>query len=102
MALDPAGIALFSTVAGTIGLKVVDHTLTKGRVRIDDAANIRDELREEIKSNKEDIARLEAEVDRWRKEYYDLRDKYVQIQTELTIALRELKEKKGLDTDDSS
>jgi predicted nuclease with TOPRIM domain len=89
---DPAWIALIGTVTGTVGLKVAEHYLGRGRVRIDDAAKIRDELREQIASNKTEMKDLEDEVDRWRKEYYDLRDKYIALQTELTLALQQIKD----------
>lgn len=89
---DPAWIALGGTIIGTVGLKVAEHYLGKGRVKIDDAAKIRDELRLEIVANKEEIRKLEADVDRWKNDYYDLRDKYVQLQTELTLALQKIKD----------
>jgi len=89
---DPAWIALAGTIAGTLGLKVAEHFLGKGRVKIDDAAKIRDELRLEIAANKEEIEKLEILVDKWRSEYYDLRDRYVQLQTELTLALQKIKD----------
>lgn len=89
---DPAWIALAGTVVGTIGLKVAEHFLGKGRIKIDDAAKIRDELRLEITANKQEIKELEDEVEKWRADYYDLRDKYIQLQTELTLALQKIKD----------
>jgi chromosome segregation ATPase len=89
---DPAWIALLGTVAGTIGLKVAEHFLGKGRIKIDDAAKIRDELRLEITANKQEIKELEDDVEKWRADYYDLRDKYIQLQTELTLALQQIKD----------
>ena len=88
---DPAWIALAGTLAGTIGLRGAEHFLSKGRVKIDDAAKIRDELRLEITSNKEEIRALEAEVDKWRAAYLDLRDENIAKQTELTLALEKVK-----------
>jgi len=90
--LDPAWIALIGTVVGTVGLKVAEHFLGKGRIKIDDAARIRDELRQEITANKQEIKELEDEVEKWRADYYDLRDKYIQLQTELTLALQKIKD----------
>lgn len=90
--LDPAWIAVMGTAVGTVGLKVAEHFLGKGRIKIDDAAKIRDELRIEIKSNKEEIKELEDDVEKWRADYYDLRDKYIQLQTELTLALQQIKD----------
>lgn len=91
MALDPAWIALVATICGGVGLKVTEHWLGRNKVKVDDAARIRDELRLEITANKEEIKQLEADVAKWRDEYYDLRDKYVELQTQLTIAIEKIK-----------
>lgn len=90
--MDPALLALVGTVVGTIGLRVIEHWLTRGKVKIDDAARIRDELRMEVTSQREEIKQLETDAIKWRNEYYDLRDKYIQLQTELTLALRTLQD----------
>lgn len=90
-ALDPAWIALIGTLFGGIGLKVADHYLSKKRTRVDDASRIRDELRSEIDSQREEIIRLETERDKWRLDYYDLRDKFRELQTDLSLALQDIK-----------
>lgn len=87
MALDPAWIALIATICGGVGLKVTEHWLGRSKVRVDDAARIRDELRLEITANKEEIKQLESEVTKWRDEYYDLRDKYTEQQTKFVMEL---------------
>lgn len=87
MALDPAWIALIGTLCGGIGLKMAEHWLGRNKVKVDDAARLRDELRLEITAQREEIKQLEADVDKWRKEYYDLRDKFAALQAELTLAL---------------
>lgn len=92
MALDPAWIALIATVCGGVGLKVTEHWLGRSKVRVDDAARIRDELRLEITAQREEIKQLETDVNRWRDEYYDLRDKYRELQTQLTLAIEKIKE----------
>jgi len=91
MALDPAWIALIGTIFGGAGLKAAESWLGKNRVKVDDAARIRDELRLEITAQREEIKQLEEDVDKWRGEYYNLRDKYVELQTELTLALEKIK-----------
>lgn len=88
--MEVAWIALIGTVFGGVGLKIVDHYLSKNRVRIDDAARIRDELRIEITSLREEVGKLEAERDRWRADYYDLRDKIADLQAQVTL-LKQLK-----------
>ena len=91
MALDPAWIALIGTVCGGVGLKLTEHWLGRNKVKVDDAARIRDELRSEIATQREEIRQLETDVDKWRSEYYDLRDKYMALQTELTLSLQKIR-----------
>lgn len=98
MAIDPAWIALIGTLCGGVGLKVAEHWLGRNKIRIDDASRIRDELRLEITAQREEIKQLEADVDKWREEYYNLRDKYINLQTELTLALQKIREEANLAT----
>ena len=81
--LDPAWIALFGAIFGGAGLKITEAWLGRNKVRVDDATQIRDELRLEITSQREEIKGLETEAHRWREEYYALRDKYMTLQLEL-------------------
>ncbi len=97
MAVDPALIALAGTVFGGVGLKVAEHWLGRNKLRVDDAAQIRDELRLEINAQREEIRLLEAEVIKWKNEYYDLRDKHIAVQTDLRLALEKIKESLPLD-----
>ena len=90
-AIDPAWIALIGTLMGGVGLKVTEHWLGKAKSSSDDAKQIREELRTQITSQKQEIQTLEDEVNEWRAKYYDLRDSYMKIQTELTIALEKIK-----------
>lgn len=92
MAVDPTVVALIGTLMGGVGLKVVEHWLGKNKVKVDDASRLRDELRLEITAQREEIKGLESEVDKWRKEYYDLFLKHTQVQTDLTIALQRIKD----------
>lgn len=88
--LDPAWIALIGTIFGGIGLKFAEKWLGRSKERFDDALQIRDELRIEINAQREEIKELEADVERWRAEYYNLRDAHIKIQTELTLAMENL------------
>lgn len=92
MSLDPAWIALIATVCGGVGLKVAEHWLGRNKVRVDDATQIRDELRLEIASLREENKALEAELTKWREEYFTVREKQVQLQTALTIALEKIRD----------
>ena len=94
-AIDPTLTAVVGTIFGGAGLRLVEHWLSRNKVRVDDAARIRDELRLEVIAQREEIKQLETDVDKWKGEYYNLRDKYIQIQTELTLALQRIKEEAG-------
>jgi predicted nucleic acid-binding Zn-ribbon protein len=87
MALDPAWIALIGTIFGGVGLKVAEHWLGKSKVKVDEAGRIRDELRLEITAQREEIKQLEADVDKWRDEYFNLKEKYLSLKSELDFAL---------------
>lgn len=89
--MDPAWIALIGTLFGGVVLKVTEHWLGRNRTSSDDAKQIREELRSQITSQKEEINELEDEVNEWRSKYYDLRDAYIKVQTELQIALEKIK-----------
>lgn len=91
MTLDPAWIALIGTLCGGIGLKVLEHWLGKSKVKIDDAARIRDELRIEITTQRTEIRELEALVDKWRTQYYALREEFIAEKTKYTLELDALK-----------
>lgn len=89
--LDPAWIALIGTLCGGVGLKILEHWLGKSKVKIDEAARMREELRGEVNAQKEEIRLLEAEVDKWRQDYYDLRDEFSEAKTNYIIQLEQLK-----------
>jgi predicted phage gp36 major capsid-like protein len=93
--IDPAWIALIGTVTGGVGLKAAEHYLSRSKVASDDATRIRDELRLQIADLKEENKGLEARLEATQKEWLDLRDKYMQVTTELTIALEKLKKSSG-------
>lgn len=90
MALDPTIIALIGTLMGGVGLKLAEHWLGRNRVKIDDATQLRDELRLELTALREENRQLEATVDKWRQEYYELLEKFIGIETELKIMKNEM------------
>lgn len=100
MALDPAWIALIGSAGGAIILKVTEHFLSQGEVKVSDAQHLRDELRIQIDNQRSDIQQLEKDVDEWKDKYYDLRDEHVKLQAELIVRLKEIKE--GIENDNSS
>lgn len=78
--LDPAWIAFLGAAFGGAGLKLIEHWLGKNRVKVSDAQQIRDELRQTVTDQKAEIAELEESRDKWQREYYDLRDKMLDLQ----------------------
>lgn len=102
--IDPAWIALIGTLCGGIGLKVLEHWLGKSKVKIDEASRLRDELRTQINTQGEEIKSLEEQLGKITREYYDLRDKYAELNTKYLIALEKIKSEaeqavRNLDTD---
>lgn len=88
--LTPTWIALFGTLMGGVGLKVVEHWLSRSKVRDDAAMQIRSELRTEIQSLKQELNNAEADLDKWRGKYYELMDQFIRVKGELETALRQL------------
>lgn len=94
MHIDPIWIALIGTLFGGAGLKILEHWLGKTKTKTDEATRLREELRIEIVAGREEIKELEAAVEKWKKEYYDLRDEVnilkVDYKIQLDILRREL------------
>lgn len=102
MTLDPVWIAFIGTICSGVGLKLAEHWLGRNKVKTDDAAQIRDELRLEITALREENKQLEAEVEVWKGKYYTLWEEFIKKQTELTIALRDLQKEIGGDSGDNN
>lgn len=89
---NSAFVALLGTIFGGAGLKLVESWLGKAKERAASEAGMREELRKEIQSLRdrldraaEEEKRLEALIDKWRGDYYNLRDEHQSTVTELTI-----------------
>lgn len=85
-------VALVGSIFGGAGLKIIESWLGRAKERATEAQTMRDELRTEIDSLRTQLEkgaaeekRLEAEIEKWRARYYDLRDEKQHIVTELTI-----------------
>lgn len=70
------------------GLKVIEYWLTKSKVKDDSAAAFRTELREEVKSLREELRSVESDLDKWRGKYYELMDQFIKVKGELDASLR--------------
>lgn len=89
---EPTIMAIIGAGVSAIILKAVEHFLGRAKERIDEGAKIRSELREQIDDMREEVRELETARDKWREDFYNLRDKYVELQVQLTMALEKIKD----------
>lgn len=90
--ITTAWIALIGTVLGGVGLKFVEHWLSRSKVRDDTAAQLRNELRTEIQGLKAELNNVESDLDKWRGKYYELMDNFIKVKSELETAMRQLQQ----------
>lgn len=88
--ITTAWIALIGTMLGGVGLKFVEHWLSRSKIRDDTATQLRNELRTEIQSLKQELNNVEADLDKWRGKYYELMDNFIKVKSELESAMRQL------------
>ena len=88
--ITTAWIALIGTVLGGVGLKFVEHWLSRSKVRDDTASQLRTELRTEIQGLKTELNNVESDLDKWRGKYYELMDNFNKVKSELETAMRQL------------
>ncbi|AST15419.1 hypothetical protein SEA_SAMISTI12_233 [Streptomyces phage Samisti12] len=88
--ITTAWIALIGTVLGGVGLKFVEHWLSRSKVRDDTASQLRNELRTEIQGLKTELNNVESDLDKWRGKYYELMDNFIKVKSELETAMRQL------------
>jgi chromosome segregation ATPase len=86
-----AVIALVGTLCGGLGLKLVEHWLGRNKARLDEASKIREELRDQIDDMRIVVREVETARDKWREDYFALREKYVELQAQLAGALEQLR-----------
>ena len=93
-------IALVGTIFGGAGLKITERWLNRAKEKNDTAKQIRDELRGDIETRRQEIIDLKAEVDKvekevneWQDKYYELRDKYSKLNALYEDALRQIQNK---------
>ena len=91
--ISQAWLALLGAVLGGSGLKFIEHWLNRSKVRDDAAAQMRVELRDEIKVLREELRTVEDELDKWRGKYYELMDEFMKAKGDLAEALRRAQEK---------
>ena len=76
MDLNPAVLAIIGTGLGGIFLKVTDSILSRNKNQVDQAAQIRTELRTDLQSLREEVRVMTEELDKWKSKYYVLLDQF--------------------------
>lgn len=74
-------IALIAALFGGGGLKALEHILNRNKERTDLATQLRDELRGEVNSLKEEVRTIDDDLDHWRKRYYRLLAHYHEVRS---------------------
>jgi len=85
--ISQAWLALLGALLGGSGLKFIEYWLSRSKVREDAAAQMRTELRDEIKVLREELRTVEDELDKWRGKYYELMDEFMKAKSDLAEAL---------------
>lgn len=78
-------LAAISAIVAGLGVKLIDLFINRGSVRIDEAQQIRLELREEAKKRAEEISELKDELFTWKERYYDILHQYEEVKLELEM-----------------
>lgn len=81
--MDTAWIALIGTIVGGAGLKTIEKFLARGGERIDTATDMRDELRKDLASSKDEARLLEKELDLWKEKYFQLLQEHLDTKSQL-------------------
>lgn len=84
-------IAAIGALSGTGVVKVIEHLLSRGKIKDDTATQFRIELRGEVSELKAELARVEDDLDIWKQKYYDLLGQFVQVKSELETALQQIR-----------
>ena len=86
-------IALLGTIFGGAGLEFIKRWLGKAKDKDDTATALRNELRGELTSLKQELAEVEKELDDWKAKYYDVVEKYLTVKIQYENALRQLSDR---------
>jgi len=81
--ISPGWLSLMGAIAGTSGLAIVEHWLSRSKEEDTLAADMRDELRSDITSLREELHKTTMALDEYRVKYFDLMEKYTLVKLEL-------------------
>lgn len=82
--MDAAWIALIGTLMGGAGLKFIEKFLARGTEKQDFATKMRDELRTDLNTTKEEVRQLEKEIDQWKEKYFLLLQEHLEVRSQVT------------------
>jgi len=80
--MDTAWIALIGTVFGGAGLKMIESVLSRGQSKSDAATAMREELRKESTSLREEMRVVEKDLDAWKEKYFLLLQDYLELKSQ--------------------
>jgi len=95
---EGAIIALAVAVITTLGVKVVEYIFKGLQDRRDKQNNMLVEKQKELDAVKAEIKEIERQLDEWKERVYSLRDEKSKVDTQLMIALDQIRR---LENDDS-
>jgi len=95
--ISQAWLALIGALLGGSGLKIIESWLNRSKVKDDAATNFRNELRQEVTSLREELRKVEEDLERWRAKYYELMDNFLKVKLQLDAALLQVKGMEELD-----
>jgi len=81
--ISQAWVALIAALLGGSGLKVIEYWLNKSKVEQDSAAAFRNELRDEVKTLRDELRKAESELDQWKAKYYELMDEFLKFRSNI-------------------
>lgn len=90
--ISQAWLALIGAILGGSGLKFIEHYLSRPKIKDDSAAAFRTELREEVRMLREELRRVESDLDAWRAKYYLLMDEFQAAKIDRDTALHRIQE----------
>lgn len=82
--LDTAWIALIGTVLGGTGLKLLESFLSRGQGKADAATSMREELRKESTTLREELRIVEKDLDSWKEKYFLLLQEYLELKSQFS------------------
>jgi hypothetical protein len=82
-------VALFGTLFGGAGLKLLEWFISKREREFQEYARIRDEQRKEIELLRTESRLKQEDSDRWREKYYALLNEHITLQSKFNNILGE-------------